>query len=714
MRGMVIGSRIMQTRQPVTARLRAWQILLLAAASLGTYLLLTMPIGLRPTSLSVDVGEVAPRNLQAPREVEYVSEVRTEEARAAAERSVALIYTQADPSVARQQIERLRTALQYITLVREDVNSTPEQKQNDLAALSDVRLDSATIQQILDLPATRWDPIQQETLSVLEQAMRNAIREDNLESVRRTVISRVSLSFPEEQADLVSDLVKTFIVPNSLYSEELTLAARKAARDAVEPVVQKYKSGETIVPGGEVVTPADMEALRELNMITPGNRLEDLLGAGAVTIISAVFVTLYFFRRRRSSVIHNWTSLLVIVIVFIVFLAGARLVIPERTLLPYFYPLPAAGLLLGALFGLETGVAISLALSLLAVYGLPTATELAPYYLLSSLTGLLFLGPARRFWAFLRGGAGITAAGIATILAYYVPIHQLDAVGILQLLGAVAFNGLASASIALTLQYLLAQSLGFTTALQLLDISRPDFPLLQFFLRNAPGTYQHSLQVANLAEQAAERIGADPLLTRVGAQFHDVGKVNNPSFFIENQLPDSIDKHHDLPPEEVAAIIIRHVTDGVVLARKHRLPNRLIDFILEHHGTLITRYQYNQALEAAGGDKDKVDIEKFRYPGPRPRSRETALLMLADGVEARTRAERPATEEDLRALVRNVMDVAQRNGQLDDTLITLRDLTLITDAFVTTLRGQYHPRIQYPKSEVSTQPADPTTPIQKP
>ncbi|MBI5297496.1 MAG: HDIG domain-containing protein [Chloroflexi bacterium] len=704
----------MQTRQPVTARLRAWQILLLLAASLGTYLLLTMPIGLRPTSLSVDVGEVAPRNLQAPREAEYVSEVRTEEARAAAERSVAPIYTQADPSIARQQIERLRTALQYITLVREDVNSTPEQKQNDLAALSDVRLDPATIQQILDLPAARWDPIQQETLSVLEQVMRNAIREDNLESVQRTVISRVSLSFPEEQADLVSDLARTFIVPNSLYSEELTLAARQAARDAVEPVVQKYKSGETIVPGGEVVTPADMEALRELNMITPGNRLEDLLGAGAVTVISAVFVSLYFFRKRRSTVVYNWHSLLVISIVFIVFLAGARLVIPERTLLPYFYPLPAAGLLLGTLFGLETGVAISLALSLLAVYGLPTATELAPYYLLSSLTGLLFLGPARRFWAFLRGGAGITAAGIATILAYYVPIHQIDAVGALQLLGAVAFNGLASASIALTLQYLLAQSLGFTTALQLLDISRPDFPLLQFFLRNAPGTYQHSLQVANLAEQAAERIGADPLLTRVGAQFHDVGKANNPSFFIENQLPDSIDKHHDLPPEEVAAIIIRHVTDGVVLARKYRLPNRLIDFILEHHGTLITRYQYNQALEAAGGDKDKLDIEKFRYPGPRPRSRETALLMLADGVEARTRAERPATEEDLRALVRNVMDVAQRNGQLDDTLITLRDLTLITDAFVTTLRGQYHPRIQYPKSEVSTQPADPTLPIQKP
>jgi putative nucleotidyltransferase with HDIG domain len=274
----------------------------------------------------------------------------------------------------------------------------------------------------------------------------------------------------------------------------------------------------------------------------------------------------------------------------------------------------------------------------------------------------------------------------------------------------VAFCGFASASIALLLQYIFAQTLGLTTALQLLDISRPDSPLLQYFLRNAPGTYQHSLQVANLAEQAAEKIGADPLLTRVGAQFHDIGKASNPTFFIENQLPGSENKHHDMAPEEAAATIIRHITEGVQTARKYRLPRRLEDFILEHHGTLITRYQYNQALEAAGGDASKVDIEKFRYPGPRPRSRETALLMLADAVEARARAERPANEEELRALVRNVIDVVQKNNQLDDTQLTLRDLGLISDSFVTTLRGTYHPRIQYPKQVTDEEHAQPVKP----
>ncbi len=213
------------------------------------------------------------------------------------------------------------------------------------------------------------------------------------------------------------------------------------------------------------------------------------------------------------------------------------------------------------------------------------------------------------------------------------------------------------------------------------------------------------MNVANLAEQAAEKIGADPLLTRVGAIFHDIGKALNPNFFIENQVADNLDTHQDADPEEVSATIIRHVTDGVQLAKKHRLPRRLHDFILEHHGTLITQYQYNQAIEAAGGDASKVDIEKFRYPGPRPASRESALLMLADATEARARAERPTDEDTIRKLVSSVVETVQRYNQLDDTLLTLRDLNLIMESFISTLRGSYHPRIQYPKASVPDQDA---------
>ncbi|MBE0680617.1 MAG: HDIG domain-containing protein [Anaerolineales bacterium] len=692
----------MSTRNLVSTRIRILQAGLIVAVSLVSFATLTLPISLRTTSPSLTVGDVAQITLQAPRDIEYVSDIRTEEARKAAEGAVQPVYSQPDPAIARQQIERLRTAMQYITSVRANPEFTTDERKSTLVTLSDVRLQLETIDYVLSISDSRWEIVQEEAVRVLELSMRRAIYEDRVESTQAGISSSVSLTLNEQQASLVTELVKAFIVPNSFFSEELTTAAKQSARDAVKPVVQTYKAGETIVPAGEIITPADVEAFQRMGMIRPGQRWEDMLGASAIILISAALVPLYFYRRKRLVVMTDPRSLLVIALVFVVFLIGARL-FTDRTLAPYGYPVQAAGLLLATLFGLEVGLVISIPLCLLAAYGLSNTFDLAPFYLLTSLIGLLALGSARRFWGFLRAGFAIMLSGVAVLIAYRLPFFPPDWLGIVQFLGIVVFSGFAAASITLLLQYLFAQMLGLTTALQLLDISRPDSPLLQFFLRSAPGTYQHSLQVANLAEQAAEKIGADPLLTRVGAQFHDIGKALNPTFFIENQIPGSVNTHQDANPEEVAATIIRHVTDGIQLAKKHRLPQRLHDFILEHHGTLITRYQYNQAMEAVADDVTKVDIEKFRYPGPRPASRESALLMLADATEARARAERPATDDDLRKLVQSVIETVQKFNQLDDTLLTLRDLNLITESFVTTLRGIYHPRIQYPNAKVADQ-----------
>jgi cyclic-di-AMP phosphodiesterase PgpH len=347
----------------------------------------------------------------------------------------------------------------------------------------------------------------------------------------------------------------------------------------------------------------------------------------------------------------------------------------------------------------------------LSTYGQPNAEILLPYYLFSTWCGIAMLGQARRIWAFFRAGITVAGVAVAMILGYWITSGDIDWIGLATLVGAATFNGLASAGLALLLQFLLAQFLSLPTALQLLEISRPDFPLLQEFLRKAPGTYQHSLHVANLAEQAAEKIGADALLTRVGAIYHDIGKtVAEPSFFIENQIPGSVNTHIDMTPEQAAASILKHVRDGATLVRKHRLPRRIEDFILEHHGTMLTRYQYMQAVERAGGDAEKVDKDKFRYPGPRPRSRETALLMLADACEARSRAENPQGEERLREIVSSVIEIVERDGQLDNTQLTLHDLHQVAESFVTTLRGTYHPRIQYPAAEVPGATPVPTRP----
>lgn len=696
----------------MSRRIRTIQIILLLLVSIITYGALILPLALSPAALPLQPGEVAPNDFQAQDSLDYISEVRTEEERIRAERAVAPIYSSPDPAIARSQLGRLRAALQYISLVRADQNATPEQKAADIASLSDITLKPQTIEQSISLPAARWEPIEQEALSVLEQVMRGAIRDEDLGSVQRTVPSLVSLSLNEEQAALVVELVTAFVKPNSLYNAELTEATRKSARDAVQPIVEVYKAGETIVLRGQIITSAQFEALQKFGFIEAPNPWQDYAGAGALVLMLAAFVNLYF-SRRKLQFLFDARSLAVIALIFVLFVVGARAAIPNRTVVPYAFPLPAFGLLIATLFGMEAGVIFSLVIALLVPYSLPNSLDLTPYYLVASLTGVMLLGTARRVWTFYRSGMAIAFAGIAMLLAFRLPFTPTDGIGLLTLFGAAFFNGLASASIALLLQYFLAQSLGLTTALQLIEISRPDFPLLQFFLRNAPGTYQHSLQVANLAEQAAEQIGADALLTRVGALFHDVGKALNPMFFIENQPQGQINTHEDMDPEEASAAIIAHVPDGVTLARKHHLPRRIDDFILEHHGTMLTRYQYNHALEAAGGDASKVDAEKFRYPGPSPRSRETALLLIADGVEARARAERPQDEETLRKIVLSTIETAQKLGQLDNTRLTLRDLSLITDLFVTILRGTHHQRINYPKEQAAIEGNSITLPRKK-
>ena len=671
---------------------------ILIIAALGTFAALVLPLALRPATLPLAVGDVASRDLDAPYSIEYISEIRTEEARQTASLSVALVYTLADPSIARKQIGNLRSALLYIATIRADEYASPDEKAGDLRALAGIALEKETIITILGLSDAQWERIQQEALSVLEQVMRNSIRQGDLASVQRSVSSRVSLALTDTQAQVVAELARAFVMPNSLYSEDLTEASRKAARDAVDPIIQKYKIGERVVSEGQVVSAEKLEALEVLGLIQTEEDSLKYVGAGVLVLTLAVFLGL-FFSYSPAVLLKEIPNLVLLVFVFLVFLIGARLFVPNHVILPYLYPLPAFALLVATLFGAESAFVLVFALSLLSSYDVSDALSLSVYYLLPSLISILVLGKARQVWAFLKAGFAVSAVGIAILAIYWLPFAETDSLGAATLATSAAFNGLASASLALLLHFFLAQILGLPTSLRLLEISRPDAPLLQFLLRSAPGTYQHSLQVANLAEQAAESIGADALLVRVGALFHDVGKAQNPLFFIENQTRGRLNTHEDLVPADSAAIIIRHVSDGVALARKYRLPKRLIDFILEHHGTRLTRYQYMQALKDADGELDMVDMETFRYPGPAPRSRETALLMLADGVEAVTRAERPAEEDDLRSLVYKIIDSVQKSGQLEYTRLSLRDLSLIRESFVSTLRGTLHPRVKYPKEK---------------
>jgi putative nucleotidyltransferase with HDIG domain len=684
-----------------------WPMLVLVCTGILAFLALIQPWALRPDNLPLQAGDVAPQDLRAPRDIQYVSEVLTEQARAAAERAVAPVYGEPDFSIGRAQTDLLNLLLDQISAIRDsEAEITYEQKLIDLAALREPAISNASANLLLTLTPERWDLVSAEAVSLLGRTMRNPVRTEDLETVRQELPSLVSFSLSETEAGLVVELVSPLVAANSFYSPELTEAARQVARDAVGPVTQSYLEGQTIVLRGQLVTDVIFEALTQAGLVQPYDPLYEYIGAAALVVIMSLVTALYYF-RRQVDLLSDLRGLLLQAGLFLLFLFAARIVTPNRTLMPYLFPVPAFALLVAALFGLERGMIFGLLMGILAAYGMPDTLGLLPYYVLTSLCGVLAMGQARRVMQFIYAVIAIAGAGMAVVAAYRLAFTETDWVGIATLLGAAVLYGIASSALVLPLHYLLAQFLGVTTPMQLLEISRPDSPLLSYFLQRAPGTYQHSLQVANLAERAAERIRADTLLTRVGALFHDVGKAVNPLFFVENQPPSQIDSHDDVPPEESAADIIRHVTEGLDLARKYRLPRRLHDFISEHHGTLVTRYQFNRAVEAAGGDASQVDESKFRYPGPPPRSKETALLMFADGAEARARAERPKNDEEMRALVRSVIESRQKDGQLVNAPLTQRDLTEIVESFVTTLRVTYHPRLEYPKepaaAEIHTQ-----------
>jgi putative nucleotidyltransferase with HDIG domain len=673
---------------------RLWFILLLGI--IGTTAAISIPLSAQYQSFGLEINDVAPQDILAPYALSYVSDILTERARTAAADNVAQVYDTPDNQVARNQLDHLQAALRFIDSARSDTFATRSQKLNDLASITALPLTPEQSAGLLDLSDATWQNVKSESLAVLEQVMRSEIRPGRLEEARRSVPALISISLPEPQAQLIEILVPPFVAPNSLPNQEATQGNREAARAAVEPVTKSYSPGETIVNRGELITSLELEALQQFGLLKPPDPWKNVaLNSLLVAMLAGVFV-LYSLRLYPEQ-LQRSNLALTVSLLFIVFGLVMQLMIPGRTVLPYIFPAATLPILLSVFFGPGMGIMTSLIIGALAGYLAPRGLELALYAIMSGILASLMIGRAERLGAFIWAGIAASVGAALVVILFRIPDPGTDVIGKASLLGASIASGLLSTSLGFGLLLILGNILGITTNLQLIELSRPDHPLLQQILLNSPGTYQHSLQVANLAEQAARAIGANPLLTRVGALYHDVGKSIRPQFFIENQVAGQ-NIHEQLDPRTSADIILAHVREGLDLARKYRIPHSIRDFITQHHGTLDAAYQYHEALKAAGGDEAIIDKRDFTYPGPRPRSRETALLMLADGVEAAARGETPQTEEEIDKLVRWVIEDRRAKGQLDRTELTLKDLDTIRRSFVNTLRNIYHPRIRYPQN----------------
>jgi putative nucleotidyltransferase with HDIG domain len=695
-------------------RFRSWWVwvrialhgLILLALSTS---LLAFPIFV-PSRVVLEEGDVAPQHIRAPRPLSYESAIRTAEQQRLAEQSVGPVYTTPDADLARNQLERTQQVLDYLTSVRGDTIASPSQHRAWVLAVPELATPSLTremIDGLLSLDESSWGRVQLEALNIVADIMRSGVREGALEEAREAVVSLVGLDLSPEEAAVTAALAERLIAPNSFYDEEQTLEERRRVRESVSPVIRTVESGEVIVREGQQVTALDLEALRELGLQQTRTDLSDVAGYGALALTGIVLLGLCL-ARFQPDVLQEGRKLLLLTLLLSTFLVLARLMVPDSIVLRYLFPSASLAMLLSASLGphvaLVTSVYIGGLVGLMGDHSLELAISVAGGAMVAALASQRSDRPAALF----RAAFFAVVINIAVLVGFRLPQEQIDLMETIIQLIIVVGNGVLSSSIALGGLFLVGPLFDVVTTFRLVELSSPEHPLLQRLLREAPGTYHHTLLVANLAEQAAERIGADPLLTRVGAYYHDIGKVARPYFFIENQVK-GLNPHEKLDPYTSAEIITGHVRDGMELARQYRLPSRVRAFIPEHHGSNRASFQYERAVELAG-DPQLVNESDFRHGGPRPQSKETALVMLADSSEAAVRARNPSTSEDLAAVVASVFDRISSAGQLDECPLTLRELGIVQNSFVSALKGVVHPRIQYPDSTL--QPAAQGTPLE--
>ncbi len=671
---------------------RPWAIgIVFVLLACGT---LIVPLGEnQDENINLQVGDLAPFDIVAPRSQTYISVIQTESAKAAAEASVSPIYDPPDTRIARKQVTDGRAALRFVNSVRADTRASDVQKQQDLTHLNGISLSGEMQIQLLQMEDSRWVAVQEEITRVIEVAMSEPVREHQLEETRKRVPMMPSVTVSVEEADLAAALASQFIVPNSLFNESATQQAREAAIAAVQPVEQAFAQGQTIVPRGNVLTDHDLEAMTALDMLQPEqNPWETYLPP--VTTVGLVAITMAFYLiRNQPDFFWRTRHLLFITLLVLVFLFSAQFVIPERVVLGFLFPTATLGMLIAVGLGAQLGLMTTTLFVVFIAIISNGRMDVTIYHLVGPIVAILAMGKAERVNSFLLAGLATAAANAAVILVFRMDDPAIDVLGLSTLLGASLANGAISGALTLMGLFLLGHLFDITTSLQLVELSRPNHPLLVAMLRTAPGTYQHSLHVANLAEQAAQSIGANTMLVRVGALFHDIGKTRHPEYFVENQI-EGINPHDQISPRASARIIIDHVNDGDQMAGRHRLPSAIRAAILEHHGTTVTMYQYEKSLEETG--ETEVEIGDFTYPGPKPQSRETALLMLADGCEAKARADNPTATDEIDDIVRYIINRRLQHGQLDECNLSLTDINTLRESFVNTLKGFFHRRLQYP------------------
>ena len=680
--------------------------------TLTTYLVLLLIclMAVSPERYDLAVGDVAPKTITASKDT--VDEITTNRRRKAAADAVSPVYFK-DDSISEVVLTDLENVFSDLRAVRElgaqirgtwaDENGSFTEADYERASglLRDMTLSSYQIRTLMNTTERDFENLYQSLRSATNTSLVSTITEgqinDAINSIQQIVAynTRTDLWY-----NVAIPTLRRCLKANMLIDQEATEVNRQKAYDAVEPVM--YKQDQNIVVKGDRVSAEQIAVLESLGLLS-GDGLDVRLYMGAAVALMMILAATYLFTYLFAAQLFTQGKIAqVMVIVGVITLTLSLLI--GRYLGVNAMPIMLAAMLtvnlLGAKPAYVLNFAISMLITLLTVTGAGLETsQMIGILLMTSVGGTLTIymlrkNPARVF---------VFVTGLVVGLVNFVILVCLGAMMSSDLSGVLfsasyAFFGAVTASIiCVGLQPVFETGFNLVTPSKLIELSNPNQPLLRRLMIETPGTYHHSMIVANLAEAAAEAIGADALLVRVGAYYHDIGKLIRPAYFKENQIGEN--PHDKTDPRVSTAILTEHTRDGVELARKHHLPEAIVDMICQHHGDTPVMYFYAKTVKQLG--EEHVDLNDFRYDGPKPQTSEAAILMLSDTVEAAVRSISEPTQAKISAMIRKLVRGKMEDGQLDECTLTFRDIGKICAAYETVLKGVFHERIEYPSVDMN-------------
>ncbi len=707
---------------------RLQKLVLVAALFITIYLILV--IVSMPARLDITIGRPSPKTIYAPRDAE--DSYATEQLREEAASNVSAVYDY-DPMVLEGALAEIDIFFDEVIEINQstdlpDIEEDPDLEEDEngeeLEEDEDVEEEMAEPEDKLDekiaeiqevLPRELTDETaaslltSEDSLRDLQERLNNSvsevfeegIKENEEEAAKRKLSQEIALYPSSANLKRVAEaLVMPLVEVNMFYNEEATKQKKELAREEVDPVI--ILRNTLIVSEGEPVTEQQFSQLEDLGLIR-GQRADYPAYLGLFLLLVVAFVLVGIYISTFAKEVYSSPRLLLLMgIVFVITLIFC---VAANYFSGYLLPVAIGVILITVLFGYKLALIFNFVLVL--TVGLITGGDFS-FMVVALAGGLVSIYAVTRLSQrsdLARAGFFVAVTNAVLIISTYLYMGNISLeydslINFSYSMIAGIGNGIFSSVVAIGLLPYLESFFGVTTAITLLELSNPNHPLLKEMLLKAPGTYYHSMMVSNLAESAAETVNADALLTRVGAYYHDIGKLKRPYFFSENQLSGD-NPHTRLTPNLSSLVISAHPKDGFEIGKKHRLPEPVLSIVGQHHGTSMVSFFYQKALES--NCREEISSDKFRYEGPKPQSKEAAIVMLADAVEAGVRSLSKPSSSKVETMGRRMIKNKLEDGQLDQSDLTLKDLDQIAESFIYIMSGIYHQRVEYPEKTLKAE-----------